>query len=103
MGAEREEKHIVSSPNGKSKGNGKHAETHHLNPVSIRVQNESNILQLSIGEALFKWHAQPLEACASGLNVVHGDRDVAESARLGIARMVGRLVERLRAGIVGKL
>jgi len=50
-----------------------------------------------------EWHAQPLEARASDLNVVHGDRDVAESARLGIARMVGRLVEGLRAAVVGKL
>jgi hypothetical protein len=79
-----------------------HAETHHLNPVSIRVQDESNTLNLPIGEALFEWNAQPLETCASGLNVVHGDRDVAESLRFGIARMVGCLVERLCAVIVGK-
>ena len=85
------------------KGDGKHAETHHLNPVSIRVQDESDVLHLPIGETLLEWHAQPLEACASGLNVVHGDRDMAKPARLGIARMVGRLVERLRAVIVGKL
>ena len=78
-------------------------DTHHLNPVPIRVQDESNILHLPIGEALFEWHAQPLEACASGLNVVHGDRNMAESARLGIARMEGCLVERLCTVVVSKL
>lgn len=71
--------------------------------VSIGVQDESNTLDLPIGKALLEWHAQPLEACASDLNVVYGNRDVTESARLGITRMVGRLVEGLRAMIVGKL
>lgn len=95
--------YVVSSPNSKQGGVRKRAGTYHLNPVSIRVQDESDILHLPICEALFEWHAQPLEACASGLNVVHGNRDVAEPARIRIARMVGGLLERLRARIVGKL
>ena len=61
------------------------------------------MFHLPVGEALFKWHAEPLEACASRLDVVHGDRNVAEPFRVGITRVIGRRLERLRAVIVGKL
>ena len=102
LGAEQKRKQstLPVQPTTNPKGD---RETHHLNPVSIRVQNESNFIHLPIGKALLKWYAQPLKACASDLNVVHGDRDMAESTRLGIARVEWCLVERLSAVIVGKL
>ena len=90
--------HVVSQPKGR-----KDAETHHLNPVPIWVQNESDLFHLSVREALFKWNAEPLEACASGRNVVHGDRNVTESFRVRIARVVRRCLKRLRAVVMGKL
>lgn len=101
LGAEQKESKVHCQFNQRQTR--KVTETHHLNPVSIRVQNESNFIHLPIGKALLKWYAQPLKACASDLNVVHGDRDMAESTRLGIARVEWCLVERLSAVIVGKL
>lgn len=92
--------YTVSLPNDKREDI---AETHHLNPILIRVQDEGDFFYLPVSEALFELHAEPLKACASGLDVGHGDRNVAESARLGIARVVGCLVERLRAMVVSKL
>ena len=77
--------------------------THHFDPVSIGVQDEREEIQLSFGQALLKRHAEPLEACAGGLDVGHGDRDVAETARLGVARVVLHLGFVLRAVVVGEL
>jgi hypothetical protein len=77
--------------------------THHLDPVPIRVQDERDVPHLPVRETLFEWHAERLEARARRLDVGHGERDVAESARLGIARVIGRRVERLRAVVVGEL
>ena len=95
--------YVVSLSIGKTCRERKHAETHHLDPVPIRVQDESDISHLTVCEALSEWHAESLEACASGLDIGHGDRNVTESLRLGIARVVWRRLERLRAVVVGKL
>ena len=56
----------------------------------------------AIREALLERHAKSLEARACLLDVGHGDGDMAEPLRLGIARMVWRRFQRLRAVIVGK-
>jgi len=104
MGAGQGESRVHCQFTERQTGSGRNpGDTHHLNPVSIRIQDKSDILYIPVGEAFFEWHAESLESCTSGLDIIYGDRDVAESARLGIARMVGRIVERLRAGIVGKL
>jgi len=76
---------------------------HHFDPVPIGVQDEREEIQLSFGQALLKRHAKPLEARARRLDVWHRDRDVAEPARLGIARVVLHLGFVLRAVVVGKL
>ena len=76
---------------------------HHFDPVAIWVQDEREEIHLSFGQALFKRHTEPLEAGAGRLDVGHGDRDVAEPARLGIARVVLHIGVALRAVVVGKL
>lgn len=92
--------HVVSLSLARGR---KTVETYHLNPVPIRVQDESDFFHLPVREALFKRNAEPLEACASGRDIVHGDRNVTESFWVGIARVVGRCLERLRAVVMGKL
>ena len=79
------------------------SETHHFNPVSIRVQDERDVFHRSVRQTLFKCHAESLEARARRLDVGHRDRDVAETARLGVARVIRRGIERLRTVVVGKL
>lgn len=77
--------------------------THHLNPVPIWIQNECKKVHLSLRETLLERHAEPLEAGARRLDVVHSDRDVAEPARVGIAGMVGVPLDQLRTVIVREL
>ena len=77
--------------------------THHLNPVPIRIQNECKKVHLSLRETLLERHAEPLEAGARRLDVVHSDRDVAEPARVSIAGMVGVPLDQLRTVIVREL
>lgn len=61
------------------------------------------MFHLPVSEALFEWYAESLEACASRLDVVHGDCNVAKPFRVGITRVIGRSFECLRAVIVGEL
>jgi hypothetical protein len=76
---------------------------HYFDPVLVGVQDEREKFQLSFRQALLKRHTEPLEARAGRLDVWHIDRDVAEPARLGIARGVLHLEFFLRAVVVGKL
>ena len=77
-------------------------ETHHLDPVPVRVQDERDVPHLAVREALLERHAESLEARARFLDVGHGDGDVPEPPRLGVARVVWRRFQRLRAVVVGK-
>lgn len=45
----------------------------HLNPISIGVQNESDILHHAIGETLLEVHIEGLEPVACRLEIVDGD------------------------------
>ncbi len=56
----------------------------------------------SICEALLERYAEALEASARLLDVGHGDGDVAEALRLGVAGVVWRAFQCLRAVIVGE-
>lgn len=56
----------------------------------------------AVREALLERHAEPLEARARLLDVGHGDGDVAEPLRVGVARVVWRRVQLLRTMIVSE-
>ena len=77
-------------------------ETHHLDPVSVRVQDERDVIHLAVREALLERHAESLEARTCLLDIGHGDGDVAEPLRLGVSGVIWRRFQRLRAVIVGK-
>ena len=77
--------------------------THHFDPIAIRIQYERDKLHSAVRETLFERHAEPLEARARLFDVTHGDRDVAESSRLRVARVIRRRFKRLCAVIVGEL
>lgn len=45
----------------------------HLNPISIRVQNEGDVLHHAIGETLLERYLERFEAIACALKIVGGD------------------------------
>ena len=73
--------------------------------VPIRVEDESNVLHLAVGELLLATDVQALEACAGLLDIAGGDGDVAEAAA-GVGVAVGVALEvgvGLCAVVVGEL
>jgi hypothetical protein len=65
--------------------------------------SDTNPRKISFPQALLKRHAEPLEARAGRLDIRRRDRDMAEPARFGIARVVLHLGFVLCIVIVGKL
>ncbi len=60
--------------------------TDDLDPVSVGIEGESNMLHAAVGELLLEPVGRVLEAAARGLDAVDADADVAEAAvRLGVA------------------
>ena len=76
--------------------------THHLDPVPIRVQDKRDMLHLAVREAFLELHTKSFKARTRLLDVSHCDGDMAESLRLGVARVVWRLFHCLRATVVRK-
>ena len=76
--------------------------THHLDPVPVRVQNKCDMSHLAIRKTFLERHAKSFKARTRLFDVSHRDSDVTESLRLGVARVVWRLFQRLRTVVVGK-
>ena len=73
-------------------------------PVAVRVLDERQALHLAVVGALHELDPEALEPLAGGMDVGHGDTDVSESLRRGVAVVVPiELRIRLRAPVVGQL
>ena len=73
--------------------------------VPIRVEDESNVLHLAVGEPLLEGDAEVLEAGTALLDVGHGDGDVSK-ATAGVSVAAGVALEvgvGLGAVVVGEL
>jgi hypothetical protein len=62
---------------------------HDLDPVTIGIEDERDVLHGALRELLLERHAEALEPSARLLDVAHSDCNVAEAAaRVGVARGV---------------
>lgn len=74
-----------------------------LNPVSIGIQNKSNVLHSTLIQLLLELDANLVESLTGSLNVVDSDGQMSETLGLGVSVVVGELSVVLSAPVVGQL
>jgi len=74
-----------------------------LNPVAIRVEDESNALHAAVGQPLLPVDTLLFPPLASRINVIHGDTDMAKTLRLIVAIVVLEVLILLRPIIPSQL